>query len=329
MQRKSLLLPVLIAISLMFGVTAGAQSNFSALPVLSNLAFGWSSMSGVDPTLNMLTAFAPTMVGLSEAGYRNGVEGVKGRMTFGDLKIDNNFESAITTVGPGLFRLGHYGYNSNTAAIPNLGLPPGVLTHTRGDAIELAYAQTIHNTTIGLSVVPQDSTSIQAVGGGTTLIAGEAKTDFGGRIGFIQRLPHGVRVGADYSYQKGTATADTLPPFPPTTSSDEYITRAATYGASWQARPDTIVYGSYQNLLATGHTFGSRNANQLWFGTQHDLSKSVAIRLNYLDGGQNYSVQWKTKVGLLNVAYTHKALRNAEEILGSGDALFGALALAW
>ena len=107
------------------------------------------------------------------------------------------------------------------------------------------------------------------------------------------------------------------------------ITRCGTIGASGKLGTKTSVYCAYQNILATGDGIGRRNADLVWFGAQHNFSEKFAVRANYLDGGQNYSIQWRSPIGIVNLAYTHNALMNAEPILGKGDAAFAALAVAF
>lgn len=332
MKYRTLLMSLLV-----LGLLAApvlAQLPGPDLPKLSNLTFGWVSMSGVDPTLEMLTSFAPTSMALRDAGYHTGGEMVSGRMSFSDLDVNVNFESAMTALGPGLLRLCRYSYESNQATIKGM---PAMPASTSGDSIELSYAQHVGPATIGISLVPQDSTDIAMFGGGQKMIDGTLRTDYGARAGAVIRLPHTIRLGVDYSYQKDSGTLSVNPALvnpllagnPWIESKDDFITRCGTIGASIKVRPKTTVYTAYQNILATGKTLGHRNADLVWGGVTQELATGLSVRANYLDGGGNYSVQWRSPIGIVNIAYTHKALMNAHDILGNGDAVFGALALAF
>jgi len=53
------------------------------------------------------------------------------------------------------------------------------------------------------------------------------------------------------------------------------------------------------------------------------------VRANYADGGSNYSIMYQSPIGIVNVAYTNKALYDAQDILGTGNAAFVSLALAF
>lgn len=300
------------------------------LAKMSNLAFGWVSMSGVDPTLEMLTSFAPATMALRDAGYRTGGEAVAGRFTFGDLSVDSTFQSAMTSLGPGVLRLCHYAYSSNTAAIYGI---PGMLGQTEGDAVEISYAQHVGKATLGFSLIPKDSSSVTLSNQGMTLVESESTTDYGLRGGAILRLNDHVRLGYEYSYQEDsgkTSLSPLLTGAPVWLDSEgDFITRCSTLGLSGRIGPKTMAYASYQEILATGSTLDRRLAKQRWAGVQHNFTDNFALRANYLEGGQNYSLQYKSPYGLVNLAYTHKALMNARDILGTGDAAFASLALAF
>ena len=303
-----------------------------ALPKLSNLAFGWVSMSGVDPTLEMLTSFAPASMALRDAGYHTGGEAVFGQFNYSGFQVNSDFQSAMTAVGPGLLRICHYAYNSNTA--PLVGIPmPGVLANTDGEAVEVSYAQRVGTTILGLSVIPKDSSHAALTAGGHELVDGTSDTDYGVRGGAIVQLPHHLRLGADYSYQKDHSQTELSPAITgapvPVQVDGQYLTRCATYGASMKVLPKTQVYGAYQEIIATGGALGSETAEQRWLGVQQDITPTFAVRVNYLEHGMNYSTQWRSPFGLLNIAYTHNALVNAKMIVGDGDAAFVSLAEAF
>ena len=337
MKSKYLLLSCLSA--MLLTLPAFAQLSAPNLPELSVLTFGWASMSGIDPTLDMFTAFAPTMIGLQDAGYRSGAEAVAGQFAFSGFHVDSNFESAIATAGPGLLRVAHYGYKSNQAALAgeaSLGLPPDTLARTNGDAIELSYAQRCKDVVLGASLVPQDNAGVSLSGpslaqGGIASITGNANEAFGWRVGGTGQLPKNIRIGADYSYQRSTSTAlinMVDPEIPPIAQSADFINRVSTVGASWRACPNTLLYAAYQDILSTGSNQSRRHATNTWFGVQQNVSPKLVVRANYLSGGQNFSFTWQSPVGLITAAYTHKALTNAQDVLGSGDAFFGGVAFA-
>ncbi|MHB9130164.1 MAG: hypothetical protein ACYDBB_03620 [Armatimonadota bacterium] len=338
---RSLCLLTLLSVFLAVAMPTTAQMALPGpeLPKLSNLAFGWVSMSGVDPTLGMLTSFAPAMIVVQDNGLHTAGEAVVGQFNFGDFNVTSNFESAITSYGPGLLRISHYGYKSNTQEIPGLGLP-GILVNTGGDAIEVSYAQHVGKKgTIGVSWVPQDSSRIGLQSDGLNLIRGDTSTNFGARIGGILAVSPSVKLGADFSYQEDTATIrynpllfdDGADPDPANwiAVDGDFITRCGTIGGSWQVTPRTLVYGSLQEILATGEDDYRRVATLRWFGVQQNLTKNFAVRANYLGGGGNFSVQWVTKFGIINAAYTHRALLNARDVLGVGNSAFVGYAMGF
>ncbi len=321
---------VLCTVFVALAVPTFAQVPGPELAKMSNLAFGWVSMSGVDPTLDAMASFAPTMLGIREAGFTTGGEVATGTFSFGDFDIDSGWESAQTNLGPGVMRAVHYGFQTNTAAV--LGIP-GVLVQTQGDSIELSYAQRIGTTGLGLSIVPQDSSSLHLSQGGVQVVQGKSKTDYGFRVGAVTPLKgkHQVRVGANYSYQKDGSDVSLHPALTGaagwTTLSEKFVTRAATVGASGQLSARTTVYGSYQKIFAKGGSL-DREDELIWFGVTQKLTDTVNVRANYLDGGLNVGFTWRTPVGMFIAAYTNKALTSAKDILGDGDAIFVGVDLA-
>ena len=315
-------------------VPASAQGLGPDLPKLSNLAFGWVSMSGLDPTLDMLTSFAPASLALRDNGYRTGGEAVAGHFDYSGFDVDSEFQSAMTAMGPGLFRICHYAYDSNVAPVIGIQIPSlSTNTQTDGEAVELSYAQHVGKATVGVSVIPEDSSTVNLSMHGQNLVNGESTTDYGARAGVILPVAENIRLGGEYSYQKDTGVTRVSPMLTGAPgwveSSGSFLTRAATIGASAKLRPTTQVYSAYQDIVATGSTLGHRVGDQWWLGVQQDLSKTLAVRANYLERGENFSVQWRSPFGLMNIAYTHNALMNAESILGQGDAEFISLALAF
>ncbi len=257
---------------------------------------------------------------------------------YSGFHVDSNFESAIAALGPGAIRISHYGYRSNEAALANgtaLGIPSSTLMQTLGDAVDVSYAQNIKKCTIGATIVPQDSGIITLRQDGVTLVSGTAHEDYGGRFGGVIHFAKNLRFGADYSYQRSDSTAIINPLLVPdatgpVSESEHFITRASTVGASWKLLRHTMIYGSYQDILSKGGNSGDRyHALQRWAGVQQDINPKLVVRASYLSGGQNYMATWTTPIGLVNVAYTHRALANAEYILGKGDAFFGGLAVAF
>lgn len=307
-----------------------AQAPGAELPKLSNLAFGWVSMSGVDPTIDTLTSFAPNMLCLQDNGFAKGGEAATGGLVFNDLEVTYNIESAMAKVGPGQLRLVHYGFDSNDAEIPGL---PGMQTSTSGDALELSYAQRFGNIAAGVSLVPQDETTITLANGGMTLAEGTVDDSLGGRAGMIAYLPHGVRLGANYSYQSDTGTMRLSPAATGApdwiTLQDDFITRCSTYGASWQATKKTQFYGAYQIITATGGNIGKRRETNEWFGMRHQLTPSLTLATNYLERSPNLMLGYRSKYGLITAAWTEKAIPAARSFLGEGYGAFISLSAAF
>lgn len=301
------------------------------LAKLSNLAFGWVSMSGSDPTMDMLTSFAPNSMALRDAGYRSGGERVSGIFNFSDLEVDSNFTSALTAAGPGVLRICQYTYDAKPANIVGI---PGLPARTSGEAIEVSYAQHVNkNIAVGLSVVPRDTGKTDLVASGINMVEAESKTDYGARAGVIVSLPRDVKFGFDYSYQRdsGTARLNPLLTSAPDwiTIKSKYITKCSTLGLSKKISSKAMGYLSYQNITANGLSDGKRKADQVRFGGTYNFTRKFAARAYYVDGGGNYSVMWHSPIGIVNLAYTHGALMNAESIIGKGDAAFAALAVAF
>ncbi|HOF88759.1 MAG TPA: hypothetical protein PLZ36_11760 [Armatimonadota bacterium] len=341
MSLHRLLLLAAVA-SLLAAPSVGQLALNADTPKLSSLAFGWVSMSGVDPTLDAMASFAPTMLGIREAGYSLGGEVATGTFSFSGFDVDSGWQSAQTNLGPGVLRLVHYRFNSNTAEVAGMQLPPIVppgtpplLLNTFGDSVEVSYAQRIGTTGVGISLVPTDSATISVYQGGATMATGKSKTDYGYRVGAVAPLKGApnVRVGANFSYQKDESTLTPNAAHPLVVLSgavpdtDRYITRAYTLGASSRLAPRTTVYGSYQKIFGKGGSM-DREAELIWFGVTQQLSDAVAVRANYLDGGLNVGLSCRTPIGLLIAAYTNKALLNAKDVLGTGDSLFVGIDIA-
>jgi hypothetical protein len=276
--------------------------------------------------MDMMTSFAPTMMCVHDAGYQAGIEHAQGFMTFGKFTVLGNFQSAIANLGDGALRISHYGYASNTAMLPGF---PNALVQTSGDAIDLSYAQRIGKTTLGITLLPQDNSSISLTSGGVT-VPGSSATDYGVRIGGMQQVTKRVRVGMDYSYQRDFASIQLPVPIvpTPTTINGTYLIRCGTIGGSWQVAPKTHTYIAYQSLLGAGPGL-DRQANQTWCGVAQNITSTFTASANYFGGGKNIFLNWRTKYGLFNLAYTHDALSSAHDILGKGDSLFAGVDLAF
>ncbi len=340
LQRFSLLLAALLLAIPIFG-----QATLNAdLPKMSNLAFGWVAMSGVDPSLDALASFAPTMLGLRDAGYGIGSEVATGTFSFGDFDVDSGWESGLINLGPGVFRVAHYDFRSNTAQVAGIALPPGMppgtpplLAQTDGESLELSYAQRIGKTSYGISVIPADSTGITILQGGFPVATGKSKADYGYRLGFVTPVErrHDIRLGVNYSYQKDQATLTPNPLHPlviatgAVPTADTYRTQCYTVGASGKLTARTQLYGAYQKIVGKGSAMGfDRDSEQIWFGVNQSLTSILNLRVNYLQKGINVGLTCRTPVGLLIAAYTNKALVNANDVLGKGDALFVGIDIA-
>jgi hypothetical protein len=315
-------------------IAAYRQLTSPQLPKLSNLAFGWVSMSGSDPTWERITSFAPTALVVRDLGYQTAVEGAVGRLTFGDLEVGGDFETAVVAVGPGLVKVSHFGFKSNRAHVAKF--PAGYDAFTEGDAVEVGYAQRVGTVALGASLVPQDSTRVELTKNGLPLADGALDPGLGWRMGAVVPITSTVRMGGDYSYQADSATMHYVDPGlqmiqGSATLSSDFITRAATVGALWMPTKRLVSSVAYQNILVTGAalTNGRRNTDQVRAGVQYEFLPKLAARLTYIDGGMNYALQYTSPVGIAQVAYTHKALINADDILGEGHSLFAGLGLAW
>lgn len=333
---------VMLAVIFMLTVPNFGQALNADLPKMSNLAFGWVSMSGVDPTLDALASFAPTMLGLRDAGYNVGSESADGVFTFSEFKLNSSWESALTAVGPGVLRVVHYGFHSNTAPVVGMALPPGLppgtpplLFQTQGDSIELSYAQRVGPASVGLSVVPQDSTFIAMSQGGASAATGKTDTDYGYRLGVMTPLErkHDLRLGANFSYQKDNSSLTTNPLHPlviavgAVPQNGSFITHCSTVGLSGKLTSSTSLYGSYQKIYSKGNSL-DRSAELIWFGVTQRVTSTFNVRVNYLEHGLNVGFSLRTPVGMLIAAYTDKALTNAKDVLGSGHDLFVGMDIA-
>ncbi len=341
-----------------------------SLPKLTDVAFGWVSSSGVDPTLPLVNGFAPTMLSLQDAGYGTGSEIDYGAFSFDKLQVNVDAEVGLTKIGPGMLRVTRFGYMSNNAALPSF--PDflkqfGAIANTDGDSYELSYAQSIGSTDLGISVIPKDVSNISIAlpgglslpkgtplpGGGVMpvdyalpkdaeLVSGNMETDYGVRIGGVQHLPFGVKLGADYSYQRDRSFLQTDPlidmMMPGIPKESHNITRCGTVGASWQALPDTLLYVSLQDVDTTSDQGYIRKADLTWYGVQqgigkkmlaklntvdHGFTKNLMVRANSLDSGLNLMGTWVTGAGAFTVSYTNSAVRSAKSELGQGSALIG------
>lgn len=336
---------LLAAAFVLLAIPTFGQALNADLPKMSNMAFGWVSMSGVDPSLDALASFAPTMLALRENGYGVGSEEATGTFSFGGFDVDSGWESGLVTLGPGVFRVAHYDFKSNTAQVAGIALPPVVppgtpplLVQTEGESLELSYAQRIGRTGYGISIIPADSTYVAIQEAGFPVASGKSKTDFGYRLGFVTPIEtrHQVRLGVNYSYQKDHATLTPNPLHPliialggvPQTT-DTYRTQCYTVGASGKLFPRTQLYGAYQKIIGKGSLMGfDRDSEQIWFGVNQSLTDILNLRVNYLQKGLNVGLTCRTPIGLLIAAYTNKALVNANDILGKGDALFVGIDIA-
>ncbi|MHB9023583.1 MAG: hypothetical protein ACYC7E_05330 [Armatimonadota bacterium] len=314
---------LLFACLLFATIAVFAQPTPTALPQLSTATFGWVSVSSLEPTMGQLAAYAPNMLVLRDLNLNTGVELCSGNATYSGFNINLSYAAAMTNLGPGMFRVAHYRYETNRAPLPLLNaqefLPPDAVSQAEGDATELAYAFHIGKAAVGISYVPQDNTTIQQAVGPFTVLDGTSKTDWGGRIGFVYPFSKKFRFGSEYSYQEGSSEATIYIP-DPVPMTEEFITRCLTNGVSWDVHPTTSVYAYLQRLWLIGDSGYKRSNNLLVAGVQHELTKRVTARVGYIDGGETYSLSWRSPVGIFTAIYDHNVLYNARDYLGLGDA---------
>ena len=213
------------------------------------------------------------------------------------------------------------------------GLPVTGALH--GQALDLSYAQPVghHGTIVGVSYIPFDSSSVALTSPQLGSITdGSAWTTGGARVGVLQSMPHGLRIGADYSYQAGAARATFLAPtLPPAlvTQSARTITRNLIIGVSLQASPRVQCFGSYSNTLPTGGTLENYNGETVTGGVHYLISPALATQVTTTGKSNTASLYWKTRYGMYSATYAHNPLPSADSYLGSGHSLAGMVDLAF
>jgi hypothetical protein len=73
-------------------------------------------------------------------------------------------------------------------------------------------------------------------------------------------------------------------------------------------------------MWLVGESGYKRSNNLLVAGVQQQVTKRVAVHVAYIDGGESYSLNWRTPVGIVSAIYDHNVLFNARDYLGLGDA---------
>jgi hypothetical protein len=339
MQRIALSF-VLVCYLCTITLSASAQNLGPDLATLSNQAFGWTAMSGGNPAVDSMSEYASNMLGVPQAGYRVGMEVFVNRFDFGDLHVVTNQDTALATIGSGTVRVSYFRYDSNTASDVRflqqvtqvLGAPTtGVM---RGEALDLSYAQPVgsYGTIIGASFIPFDTSHITLTAAPYGAISRGKTVSLGGiRMGVLQPLMHGVRLGANYSYQGSSATSTFLDPTVPgmVTQNHRYLTRKLDLGVLWQALPRLQCFGAYSNTLTTGGTLNGFSGETETYGARYVFTPALTSQLTTTGTNHTAAVYWKTRYGMFSGAYAYRPLTSAESYLGEGQAIAGMLDLAF
>jgi len=321
---------------------AHAQGLGSDLPTLSNLAFGWSSASGGNPAVDAMSVYAPNMLCVTQAGYRAAGEGFFCRLDFGDMRVTTNQNTALAAVGAGAVRLAHFRYASNKAHdLPFVNAVSQALggvdasATLDGETLELSYAQPIGSpsTILGVSYVPIDSSNSKLIAPETGSISdGRYRGTGGGRVGVLQTLPHGWRIGANYSYLAGSATATFLAPTnPPSymTQTDQYLTRKLDLGLAQQTTPRLQCYAAYSKTVASGGTLAAYHGEITAFGIRYQISPALMTQITASETNHVMGLFWKTRYGQFSILYAHRPIPNGEDYLGKGKGLAGVIDIAF
>ncbi len=316
-------------IAILCGIVVLAPAAFSAPPSptaltkLGNMAFGWISTSGSETTADTLSKYAVQTVVLKDRGMKTAAEFYNGTFGFGGFDVDTNTQSVLMDAGPGVARLVRKSFKSNMHALAKM---PGLPVRLDGEAYEISYAQRFGDTAVGLSIVPKDNTALHATNGGITLIKGWARSNMGARLGVIQRLPHGVKLGVDYSYQEFDTEAVISKAYSGApvdiTQTEKFLQRCVSYGASWQCNPKTTLYLTEWDILDTGEVFHSRESNVTIAGVKYLFTPNLNATLNSHNGRPNFHMNWITRNGIVQFDYTDGAIPTAEDLLGHGHSLF-------
>lgn len=300
-----------------------ASPSPTALTKLGNMAFGWISTSGSETTADTLSKYAAQSIVLKDRDKKVAVEIYNGTFSFSGFDVDTNTQSVLMDAGPGVVRIARKSFGSNVHPLQGL---PTLPVKLNGEAYELSYAQRFGDTSVGISIVPKDNTALHASSGSTTLIKGWARSDKGARLGVVQRLPHGVRLGVDYSYQEFDTEAVLSPAFTgapaPITQTEKFLQRCISYGASWQANPKTTLYLTEWDILDTGSVYQKRESNVTLAGVKYAFTPNINATLNSHNGRPNVHVNWITRNGIVQFDYTDGAIPTAQDLLGHGHSLF-------
>jgi len=283
--------------------------------------------------MNSMSEYASNMLESVPAGYHTGGEIFINRFTFGDLDVTTNQDTVITSVGSGAVRLSYFRYDSNTAGrVPFIqqvstalgGMPVTGVMH--GQALDLSYAQPVghQGTIIGVSYLPVDTSTIRLMTPALGVISdGRTEAQNGVRVGILQKLPYGLRVGANYSYQIGSSTATFLTPTSPTpvTQSAHYLTRKVDLGIAAHATPRAQCFAGYSNTLATGGSLNSFSGEDVTIGMRYAFSPALTTQVSSTGTNHSLSVGWTTRYGIFSVAYGQHPLGSASQYLGNGHAI--------
>lgn len=322
MTHRSLIAALCSAVVLAVPAICATPSP-TVLTKLGNMAFGWVSTSGSETTADTLSKYAAQTVVLKDRGKKLAVELYNGTFSYSGFDVDTNTQSVLLDVGPGVARIARKSFGSNIHPLKNL---PTLPVKLNGEAYELSYAQRFGDTAVGVSIIPKDNTAMHATVGATTLIKGWARSGTGARIGVVQRLPHGVRLGVDYAYQEFDTEAVLYPAFTgapsPITQTEKFLQRCLSYGASWQCNPKTTLYLTEWDILDTGSVYKSRDSLVTIAGVKYAFTPNLNATLNSHNGRPNFHMNWITRNGIVQLDYTDGAIPTAEDLLGHGHSLF-------
>ncbi len=316
-------LSLLLGIVILAPAAIYAAPSPTALTKLGNMAFGWISTSGSETTADTLSKYAAQTVVLKDRGKQTAIEFYNGTFEFGGFNVDTNTQSVLVDVGPGVARIARKSFESNMHPLAGL---PGLPVKLDGEAYELSYAQRFGNTAVGLSIIPKDNTALHATSGATTLIKGWTRSNTGARLGVTQRLPHGVKLGVDYSYQEFDTEATMYKAYThgpvDITQTEKFLQRCISYGASWQCNPKTTLYLTEWDILDTGSVFQKRESNVTIAGVKYLLTPNINATVNSHDGRPNFHMNWITRNGIVQLDYSDGAIPTAQDLLGRGHSLF-------
>jgi hypothetical protein len=293
-----------------------------SVPMLGKGGFSLMGTATPDAALPATISFNPAALAAAATFFqvKHGVEFDWGRYVFREgPNVNLNVQHFFFPVKRGLMRLSRYGVRSNSEEARVL---PGVEGRLRdGEAYEISWGYLVCPTWhVGLALVPYDKVETVLKSDGVLLAHGEGKSNFEWRAGAHYQPNKKFGAGVVYAWEKDRSEITLLPALTgapaPMQLSGRYRNIITLFGATYQPREGTVIFGNVEKYRLAGPAIDER-LNILFYGITQFLTKDGSyVSIGSLQRGFFISGSYTYGKWIIGFSYSPRSNRRLEEFLG-------------